>query len=82
MAPSLSEADTPTPEHPRPRRRDLFDVATFAIGMYGFLHEVLAGQSSERWGILVMSGVMMGLGKTLDVMVRILEIVSTRGGRP
>lgn len=65
--------------HPRkPRKRDIFDVATFGLGAYGFLHELLGGQTAERWGILVVSGIMMGLGKSLDVLAQILTAVSNR----
>ncbi len=75
---STNSRDLP---HPRPRKKDIFDLFTFAGGMYGFLHEVLAGQTEARWGILVVSGVMMGLGKSLDVVVRIMELTAERNQR-
>lgn len=45
------------------------DVILFALGAAGFLHELLSGQGlSERPVLLGLSGLMMGLGKTLEVL--------------
>lgn len=45
------------------------DAILFALGAAGFLHELISGRGlSERPVLLGLSGLMMGLGKTLDVL--------------
>lgn len=44
------------------------DVLLFIFGAAGFAHEVLQRHDSERPFILLLCGVMMGLGKTLEVL--------------
>ena len=52
-------------------------MALFVLGAGGFLHEMLSGSSVERPYLLTLSGVMMGLGKALEVTQHVFD---RRGG--
>lgn len=72
--------DTKTAGAAGPRRArwaDVRDVLLFCLGAGGFAHELLAGQAVERPYILTLCGVMMGLGKALEVTQ---SVISRRNG--
>lgn len=64
----------------RARWADVRDVLLFVLGAAGFMHELLAGGGVERPYLLTLSGVMMGLGKALEVTQHVFAKRTANGG--
>jgi hypothetical protein len=61
--------DTDDPKLSRGERFSaLRDAALFGLGAAGFIHELFSGAPTERPFLLGLCGVMMGLGKALEVL--------------